>query len=234
MECKHLLRRVSFERELRVVVEVAPAVVTVEAIAVVADTEKIVAPVGIALPEMMMLVVEFDTVDQKANTDSEEAGPRLVDWVKGSASCNNEVVEWLGSHLGLAFDRRTPLPQADAGEQPDEVMQELTLGSVYRMHYRFFWDPWKKEKISPQLTVDGLRKMILSEQVEASLILSESQLALACLSKFGQTCVLPEGVYQEILVLNLPPRGHYLNQIALLQLICQDCNNIFPTVTTLN
>lgn len=80
MECKHLLRGVSLETLLRVVVEVALApavVVTVEPIAVVgtvaADTVKIVAQVGIGLPEMMMLIVEFDTVDQKANTDSEEA-----------------------------------------------------------------------------------------------------------------------------------------------------------------
>jgi len=43
-------------------------------------------------------------------------------------------------------------------------------------------------KTSPHWTVNGWRKMILSEQVEAWLILSESQLALACLSKFVQTC----------------------------------------------
>lgn len=120
MECKHLPRGVSLETVLRVVVEVALApavVVTVEAIAVVgavaADTAKIVARVGIGLPEMMMLIVEFDTVDQKANTDSEEAGSQLVDWAKGWASSNNEVVEWLVSHLGQALDRR--MPQAVAG-----------------------------------------------------------------------------------------------------------------------
>lgn len=113
-------RGVSLETVLRVVVEVALApavVVTVEAIAVVgavaADTAKIVARVGIGLPEMMMLIVEFDTVDQKANTDSEEAGSQLVDWAKGWASSNNEVVEWLVSHLGQALDRR--MPQAVAG-----------------------------------------------------------------------------------------------------------------------
>lgn len=43
-------------------------------------------------------------------------------------------------------------------------------------------------KISPRWTVNGLRKMILSEQVEAWPVLSESQLALACLLKFVQTC----------------------------------------------
>lgn len=36
--------------------------------------------------------------------------------------------------------------------------------------------------------MNGSKKMILSEQVEAWLVLSESQLALACLLKFVQTC----------------------------------------------
>lgn len=69
------------ETELTVVVEVAHplAVVTVEAIALVgavaADTDIVVARVGIGLPETKMLVVEFDSVDQSANIDSE-----LVDW----------------------------------------------------------------------------------------------------------------------------------------------------------
>lgn len=72
---------VLLETELRVVVEVGypPAVVTVEAIALVgavaADTEVIVARVGIGLPETMMPMAEFDSVDQSANIDSE-----LVDW----------------------------------------------------------------------------------------------------------------------------------------------------------
>jgi len=42
--------------------------------------------------------------------------------------------------------------------------------------------------ISPHWTVNGWRKMILSEQVEAWPILSECQPALACLLKFVQTC----------------------------------------------
>lgn len=56
-----------------------PAVVTVEAIEILgagaADTEIIVAWVGIGLPETMMLMVEFDSVDQTANIDSKD-----VDW----------------------------------------------------------------------------------------------------------------------------------------------------------
>lgn len=69
------------ETELTVVVEVAHplAVVTVEAIALVgavaADTDIVVALVGIGLPGTKMLVAEFDSVDQSANIDSE-----LVDW----------------------------------------------------------------------------------------------------------------------------------------------------------
>lgn len=43
-------------------------------------------------------------------------------------------------------------------------------------------------QIGPHLAVNGLWKMILSEQVEAWLILSESQLTLACLLKFVLTC----------------------------------------------
>lgn len=60
-------------------------------------------------------------------------------------------------------------------------------------------------------------KMILSERVEAWLILSESQLALACLLKFVQTCELLEGAFQEISALNLAPRGHDSIQISFLQ-----------------
>jgi hypothetical protein len=40
--------------------------------------------------------------------------------------------------------------------------------------------------------------MILSEQVAAWLILSESQLTLACLLKFVLTYELPEHAFQEI------------------------------------
>jgi hypothetical protein len=58
------------------------------------------------------------------------------------------------------------------------------------MHYQFFSVLWKQEgKISPHSTASGLRKVILSEQVEVWLILSESQLALVCLLKFVVTCV---------------------------------------------
>lgn len=42
-------------------------------------------------------------------------------------------------------------------------------------------------RICPHWTVNGLRKMIPSEQVEAWLVLSESQLTLACLLKFVPT-----------------------------------------------
>ena len=74
MECNHWLRGFSFGTALRVAVEVAPAEVTAAVVAVAADTENIVARAGTGLLEMM-LVVEFYTVDQKANIDSEEAGP---------------------------------------------------------------------------------------------------------------------------------------------------------------
>jgi hypothetical protein len=56
---------VSFESALRVVAEVVPAEVTVEAIAVVAaDTEKIVAQSGTGLLETMLVDDDIDTVDQ--------------------------------------------------------------------------------------------------------------------------------------------------------------------------
>lgn len=62
------------------------------------------------------------------------------------ASGNDEVVEWLGSHLGLALDRK--MTQAVAGGQFDWVWQALTLGSVCQMRYQFFLDQWKKVKTS--------------------------------------------------------------------------------------
>lgn len=80
------------------------------------------------------------------------------------------------------------LPLVGAGRQLDEGVQELTAGCSCQMHYQFFSDPWQKVKISPHRTVDGLER-ILSVQVEAWLILSERQLALACLLKFAQTYV---------------------------------------------
>jgi hypothetical protein len=56
---------VSFESALRVIAEVVPAEVTVEAIAVVAaDTEKIVAQSGTGLLETMLVDDDIDTVDQ--------------------------------------------------------------------------------------------------------------------------------------------------------------------------
>jgi len=55
------------------------------------------------------------------------------------------------------------------------------------MRYQFPFDLLQKGKISPRWTVNGLRKVILSEQVEVWLILFESQLALVCLLKFVQT-----------------------------------------------
>jgi hypothetical protein len=56
---------VSFESALRVVAEVVPAEVTVEAIAVVAaDIEKIVAQSGTGLLETMLVDDDIDTVDQ--------------------------------------------------------------------------------------------------------------------------------------------------------------------------
>ena len=100
-----LMRGVLFEAALRVAVEVAPAEVTAEAIAAVAavvvavaaDTEEIVAQVGMGLPEMVLVVGPlatclvvgvFDIVDQKVNTDSGGAGPQLVDWAMEWAACN--------------------------------------------------------------------------------------------------------------------------------------------------
>ena len=118
-----------------------------------------------------------------------------MEWV----ACNKEVVEWLGPHLGLGLglglgpgpglELERGVRQAVAVGQLDEVAQELTAGYVCQVHYQFFLDLGDKVKISPHWTVNGLSKMILSEQVEPWLILSESQLALACLSKFVQTYV---------------------------------------------
>lgn len=102
-EDTQLMRRgVLFEVALRGCVEVAPAEVTVGTIAAAVavdtavaaaaaaavDTEKIVARVGVGLPEMVLVVEPpgtclvvggFDIVDQKANTDSGKAGPLPVD-----------------------------------------------------------------------------------------------------------------------------------------------------------
>lgn len=83
--------RVSFETALRVVAEVQPPEVIVEANAVAvaaADTEKTVVQAGTWLPEMM-LVVDSGTADQKTDTDSGESGSWLVDWAKRRATCNN-------------------------------------------------------------------------------------------------------------------------------------------------
>ena len=133
---------------------------------------------------MRYLVVGVsDTVDQKANTDSEEAGSLVADWVKVQEACNKEVVVWLGSHLPLVLEE---VPLAAAVGQPVEVEQELTAGCVCRMHYQHFCQ-WQQAKIFPHWTENGLAKMILSGQVEAWLILSECQLALACLSESVQT-----------------------------------------------
>lgn len=95
---------------MREVAEVAPAEVTVEAIAVdvvVADTEKIVAQSGTGLLEMM-LMDDIDTVNQTENTDSEEFGLQLADWVKAEAACNNEVVVWFESHLRMELEMSRP------------------------------------------------------------------------------------------------------------------------------
>lgn len=193
---------VSFESALRVIAEVVPAEVTVEAIAVVAaDTEKVVAQSGTGLLETMLVDDDIDTVDQQENTDSEEVVMWLAGWVKAQAACNNEVVVWFGSQLGVELEMTGV--QAVAGRQLDEKGQELAAGyadqMMQEMHYQFFSVLWKQEgKISPHSTASGLRKVILSEQVEVWLILSESQLALVCLLKFVVTCVLPACVCQEI------------------------------------
>ena len=116
---------VSFQNALRVVAEVAPAEVTVEAIvdadAAAADTENIV----------VRLMDDIDTANQKENTESEELAPQLADWMKMRAVCNNEVVVWFGSHLELDLEMRGSY--AVAGRQLDEKRKELAAGYVGQM-----------------------------------------------------------------------------------------------------
>ncbi|MCI74056.1 hypothetical protein A2U01_0095320, partial [Trifolium medium] len=38
------------------------------------------------------------------NTDSEEVVMWLAGWMKAQEACNNEVVVWLGSHLGMELE----------------------------------------------------------------------------------------------------------------------------------
>lgn len=133
---------VLFEVASREVVEAVPAEVTAEAIVAaaavvlvvaVADTEDTVELAGSELLELVVGV--NDTVDQKADTDSGEAEPQMVDWVMGWEACNKEVVVWLGSHSVLELERG--VPQVVAGAQLDGVGQELTADYVCLMHYQF-------------------------------------------------------------------------------------------------
>lgn len=86
MEDTQMMRGVSFEAALRVVVEVAPAG-TIAAVAVAADTGKTVEQVGEGLLGMVLvvepsgtcLVGGFDIVGQKAYTDSVGAEALQVD-----------------------------------------------------------------------------------------------------------------------------------------------------------
>lgn len=193
------MRGVSFEVALRIV---GPAeTIAAAAAGAAADTEKIVAQVWGDLLEMVQVVEPpgtclvvggFDIVDQKAYTDSGGA-----ETLQEQAACNKRVVEWVDSHLVVELGPAGVL-QAAAEEQFDEAEQELTAGCLYQMHYQLFQDLLQKVKICPHWTVNGLRKMILSEQVEAWLTLSESRLTLACLLKFVLTCELLERAFQEI------------------------------------
>lgn len=189
MEDTQQTRGVSFEVALRIA---EPAeTIAAAAAGAAADTEKIVAQVWGDLFEMVQVVEPpgtclvvggFGIVDQKAYTDSGGA-----ETLQEQAACNKRVVEWVDSHLMVELGLAGVL-QAVAEEQFDEEEQELTAGCLYQMHYQLFYDLLQKVKICPHWTVNGLRTMILSEQVEAWLALSASRLTLACLLKFVLTC----------------------------------------------
>ena len=87
-EGTHLERRVLLEIALGVAVKAAPAVTiavaaaaAAAAVVVAADSEKIVAQVGMGLLEMVLVVEPrvgvFDIVDRMVSTDSGGAGARL-------------------------------------------------------------------------------------------------------------------------------------------------------------
>lgn len=59
------------------------------------------------------------------------------------------------------------MPHAVAGAQLDVAGQELIAGYAHQMHYHFSLDLRQKVEISPHWTVNGSKKMIPSEQVEA-------------------------------------------------------------------
>lgn len=151
MEGTHLEREVLLEIALEVAVKAAPAVTivvaaavaVVVAVAVAADSEKIVAQVGMGLLETVLVVEPqvgvFDIVDRMVNTDSVGAGAQL-DLAEGWVACNKEAVEGLESHLV-----REPEPEPEPGVLEaaaeglfDEAEQEPTAGCLHQMHCQFF------------------------------------------------------------------------------------------------
>ena len=149
-EGTHLERRVLLEIALGVAVKAAPAVTiavaaaaAAAAVVVAADSEKIVAQVGMGLLEMVLVVEPrvgvFDIVDRMVNTDSVGAGAQL-DLAEGWVACNKEAVEGLESHLV-----REPEPEPEPGVLEaaaeglfDEAEQEPTAGCLHQMHCQFF------------------------------------------------------------------------------------------------
>lgn len=136
-----------FEIALRVAEVMAPAVTiaagaaAVVAVAVAADSEKIVAQVGMALLEMVLVVGpqvgEFDIVVQKVNTGSGEAVPQVYS-AEGWEACNKEAAEGLESEqVQVPEPEQEALQAADEG-QFDEVEQEPTAGCLIQMHCQFF------------------------------------------------------------------------------------------------
>lgn len=124
-----------------VTIAVAAGAAAVVAVAVAADSEKIVAQVGMALLEMVLVVGpqfgEFDIVDQKVNTGSGGAEAR-VDSAEGWEAGNKQAAEGLGSHLVQVPEPEQEVLQAAAEGQFDEVEQEPTAGCLHQMHCQFF------------------------------------------------------------------------------------------------
>lgn len=140
-------REVLLEIALGVPVKVAPAVpivvvaaaaVAVDVVAVAADSEKIVAQLGMGSLEMVLVVEPqfgvFDIVDQNVGTGSGGAGPRL-DSAEGWVACNKEAVEGLESHFVQEVE--LGVLQAAVEGEFDEARQEPTAGWLHQMHYQF-------------------------------------------------------------------------------------------------
>jgi hypothetical protein len=77
-------------------------------------------------------------------------------------------------------------------------------------------------KICPHWTVNGLRKMIPSEQVEAWLTLSESRLTLACLLKFVLTCEPTQGIEKMRLEQNQGKTDYSTSKLCIITRLATD------------